>query len=545
MIDGFFFEKSRGESNKIVANRLTITYRIVTAKLTFFFTIFYCNIFLYLLHWFLELPLLVCYNKQKQYMISIRENRQGSPENSAAQTIISNTADKYRQFMEQKQFPNPLRGMEQCFKEITNLFEKNNLPSELLPVSMTIGDLSPISFDDEPEEKYIGLADRLVLDPEGYNFALKQQLERKILIDYKKHGDYLTRYDVSARGTEESRNLIGKEFGEIGIPITTNEVWMADGGMAALIRIIRTFNNHQIKENGMNGRLLAPTPSFIMATNVALDNGLKVEFVPTSHFPDQELSPEAIDEFYKTPNRLGIDAVLITPANNPTASSYKPENLKRTIERINQYNSRAIFIFDMAYISLIPNERARAIVQTIVDSQILGQSFFAFSESKILARPRQRVGAVVIFNKIFQEMFQQDTIRNYPSFSGTVDVEFQALKKIITPQTTKLYLDLLRQRQQTLLETLRILDPEKKYFTNLDQISIPGYPALSENSREQDVPLYLWVKMQPGVDAFEIIKKFGMIGSPGTCFGCEDCHLRFSLGVVSTKDILNKLPKKP
>jgi len=362
-------------------------------------------------------------------------------------------------------------------------------------------------------------------------------------IKSKKRGVYGTRYDVEARGTRDARNLIRREMVAIGLNTDSEEqVWMAHGEMEALGRSFRALSNFFKRQKGKEAVLWSPSVCFTVANNAASDNGLIVEYIPTSDLLHQEITAERIqtflDERAKTP-----DIMFITPGDNPRACSYNAENLRQVLLKMKEINPEIVFIFDMAYMSMIPVEKAKALIAVIQETGVDQRAIFAISESKRLARPGTRIGAAVIFNEELKKVFQADTIRNYPGFSGEVDVLFRALSYIIPPETIAAYISMLRQRQQALLEVLRDLNPEGQYFKNLDLISVPGYSKINAEVLKQDVPLYLWVELQEGVSPFEIIKKLGIVGVPGSVFGDTGNHMRFSLGVVSTADILRKSPK--
>ncbi|MFN4213055.1 MAG: pyridoxal phosphate-dependent aminotransferase [Microgenomates group bacterium] len=348
-------------------------------------------------------------------------------------------------------------------------------------------------------------------------------------------------YDPSARGLPESKKLIADEAKALGIDASEENVWMADGGMGGLVRTFRGLANHLKNEGVSNPTIVVSSPCFTMARNVAQDNGLTIIDIDSSDLPRQELTPERLGQ---TLNGQIPNIILITPSDNPTARSLDPENLKALIEKFLELNPDGYFIFDMAYISMIPPEKVQAIINVIKESGAYQRAIFAFSESKKYAIPGIRVGAAVIPNKKLGNIFQADTIRNYPTYSKTIDFEFQARAQLVSQESLEKYLQLLRQRQQTLLDVLRALDPNKEIFEGLKDIAIPGYEGKSPQATTiQDVPLYLWVKLKPGVSAWDLIEKLGIIGVPGEVFGDEGNHMRFSLGVISTSDILNLLPE--
>ena len=297
------------------------------------------------------------------------------------------------------------------------------------------------------------------------------------------------------------------------------------------------------KTNGKEGLLLSPQVCFPMAVNSAEDNGLQVQFVKTGDMPGQQINERALrryfDEGGETP-----DIMLLTPAENPAAKSFEPENMRQVLNLLRQKNPEVVYIFDMAYMAMIPEKRSQELLQVIKGTGAHNQAIFALSESKRLAEPRLRMGAAIIpNNKMLQDAFQRDTIRNHSSFSWKTDIWFQVLSKMVTKETLEEYNLLLRTRQFTLLEVLRDLDPNQKYFKNLNTLSIPGFHEDGDGTLEMDNPLYLYIELQPGISALaDVAKDLGIFGVPGSVFGDTYNHMRFSLGVVSLGQILKRSP---
>ncbi len=451
-----------------------------------------------------------------------------------SQTIIFRVVDDFQEQFVQGKFSNPLRAMTECHGKITEELSKNKIPRELFPISMTIGDIDPFSIGGEFEENYLPLLSDFALDPETPGFKNLQQTEKEISIEYKRRGMSLTRYDPLARGTPEIRNIMANEARKTGLPVESAEqVWMGYGAMNIAGRIFRTLGNMY---PGREPGLITSAPCFMMLPNAAKDNHFKTQLINVEDLPDQELTGQRLREFLdpktnKYVNHVVPDVLLITPANNPTGHSMKPENLYEVLTLMNERSPSTVYIFDMAYMLMIPREKAQALTQIMQETNILNKSFFIFSDSKTLAQPGGRCGSAVIFNPDLQQAFQADTIRNFPTYSGPLDIRFQALHKIIPEASYTKFNSLLEQRQKALLETLRDLDPDGKYFANLDEI----------NLSEQDVRLYLFPKITN--DWFEIIKKLRIVGAPGSCFGGSNQSMRFSLGAVSTEEILRKSPQ--
>lgn len=460
--------------------------------------------------------------------------------------IVGDIIDATILKLQRGQYPNALRGINHAANEIQATLAKNGLPPGEFIMAGTIGDINPTLMAKDPLEapRYGRLEADMIMDPSSPEFARAQETERQILADYRERGINMFGYDSDARGTPESRELFRKEAQAIGLQTeSVEQVWLGDGGMGILPRAFRTLHNMH-KAQGRNGILLSPSVCFSMATNSAADNGLDVAYVETSDAPHQVINSAALEKYFQGGGMVP-DVALLTPTENPAARSHEPETLRGVITLLKAKNPNITFLFDMAYMSMIPRQRAREIMNVINETGAADQAIFAFSESKRLGEPRLRAGAAIIRNKQLGALFQKDTIRNYSSYSWRPDVWLQVLDRELPEATLEEFNSLLRERQQALLEVLRRLDPAGAYFTDLDRICIPGYGKINPEAVEQDNPLYLYVQLREGVSALEnVAKDLGIFGIPGDVFGDSRSHMRFSLGVVSLSDIRARIPEE-
>jgi len=453
---------------------------------------------------------------------------------------------------------NILRGMRKARADILQKLDEAKLPPHLAPVDATIGDIGPGSIKGELENDYLHLLGDLYLDPRQTEKHWEKEIEKqRIRTEYAEKGVYLTSYDSYARGTKESRQLFVQEAKEIGLDAQgADNAWLADGGMGSLVRIFRVLNWRYNKDHKKTPKLLAAVPSFTMTLRAAQREGFLTDKIDVSDLSRNELNSERLHRYFEEVGKDKIpDVFIVTPANNPTAMSYEPETLRGVINTMLSYNPQVQFVFDMAYMSMIPRDKARAIMQVLKETGVDKKSLFAFSESKVLARPGARIGAIMTLDLGFKEnaanelekplaqSIDDDTMDSYPGFPGELDVEFQAIRNLVNrnPETLEKYFSLLRQRQQALLEALREVGTD--FFENLDQISIPGYEKLRPDAVDQDVPLYLWLKVKPNTNPFEIIKKLNIVGAPSQAFGMGNGFMRFSVGYSSTNELLGIAPQ--
>lgn len=424
-----------------------------------------------------------------------------------------------------------------------------------------------IDSNDPFEKRFSKLAEDLGLNPNGKTYKKISDKVDQLKKKAWNTGESIDSYDSSSQGSVSSRAIFARQAESIALPKTKvaetieqpNNVWFTDGGMGALNRSWRTLNSLFWHNEKRHANLLAPSVCFRMAIYSADQHLMNVDTVRVDDLPNQELTADRLHEYLQGEGKIP-DVLYLTPADNPTGRSVNPDRFKKLLIAAKKVNPNIIFVFDMAYMKMIPEKKAKAISQAITDTGAEKQAIFAWSDSKRLGRPRARFGAAIIYEGIkfhdsrdgkekgLQELFQEDATKCYPSYNVESDLWYQALNEIINPETISQYNVLLRQRQKALLEVLSILDPQKQYFKNLNNIVIPDENGeiprnLRNDAVVMDVPLYLWPEVNHNkkggkflTKCFDIFKHFNIIGIPGTVFG-DPNHMRFSLGVVSTIDI--------
>lgn len=457
-------------------------------------------------------------------------------------SVIGDTVHK----LATNQFPNALRGINHAANQIKSSLIKEGLDPDDFMMAGTIGDVDMrLPNKDALERNRFGhLEAGLLLDATSELFIEGQRVERELLTHYRESMNMFG-YDPIARGTKESRELIRDEALSMGIETdSVDAVWLTDGGMGALARIYRSLHSFYKKSEGKDAILLSPQVCFPMATNCATDHGLQVDLVKTGDMPGQQINKQSLIRYFADGGRIP-DIMLLTPAENPTAKSYEPQNLREVLTLLREKNPAMVFIFDMAYMAMIPPQRSRELMDIMKETGVYTQSIFALSESKHYAEPALRLGATIIpENKMLQEAFQNDTIRNYSSFGWKTDIWFQVLNRVVTQEVLDDYTLLLRTRQHALLEVLKDLDPHSRYFKNLNTLSVPGFHDLNDGTIEMDNPLYLYIELQEGISALsDVAQDLGIFGVPGSVFGDTYNHMRFSLGVVSLTQILKRSPQ--
>jgi len=500
-----------------------------------------------------------------------------SPKQRAGQIIYSFVDDFVKNRLPHS--PSKIRAVNQCMLGLYAKLKEEGLGKDFYPLQATIGDIDPWAIglnsrgEQDPFEqgRFTDLSERLGLDPEkeGGIYDQIREKQKEVDVRYKK-----TRvesqeptwvpsryYPEGGRGSTEARAFMTEEVGQLGLVVEAKDVWMGYGGMDIIQRTARAVTTHL--ENKTNGNerktplLLSASVGFTMAMNSAHQHGPHIDFVPTSDLPGDELTAERLQTHFDQGASVP-DMMLLTPANNPTAQSNNPEMLRGVIETMLEKNKGVVFLFDMAYMWTIPREKALRIMDVIKETGADKQAVFVVSESKKMGRPGTRIAAAIVSDGAIRDrmdlhaIMHADTMTHEPSWSGDLDTLYQALsdKSIIPDSTYNDLSALLRQRQRAFLDVIREIDPDHIYFDEeTERIVIPGdEKERNADSLEQDVPLYLWLRLKEGVSAFDVLKKLGIGGAPSEVFGpeggdCDRAHLRLSMGFVSTADILSKSKK--
>lgn len=439
--------------------------------------------------------------------------------------------------------PNKVRAMNECVNRLVEkLSHEGIVDRNLFPMPATIGDIDPweIGFNskrefDPFEEKYRDLPGRLGLDAESPNYLRFQEKDREIRMNYKNAGVALTRYNgEGGKGTPEVRSIVAREAEQIGLDAGPDDVWMGYGGGDLLERAARSINVNRMNRFGHQATLLTPSTGFSMAVEAIKDDGVKVQYLDNSDLPRNELTAERLDRYFEE-GGMNPDMVLLTPANNPNAELYEPDTLREFINKMTEKSPETIYIFDMAYMWMIDRTKAINIMQVIHETGADQKAMFVNSLSKKAARPGSRIGSIVIPNKELGAIFHRDNMRHVATWSGDLDVLYQTIDALVDDRDYRDLAEVLTQRQQAMIDVLSDLDPGHKYFKNLDAAG-------------RDVPLYLWIELQDGITAFDVLKDLNIGANPSEVFGPDDGfgvvrnHIRLSTGFLSTQDILLRSP---
>ncbi len=214
-------------------------------------------------------------------------------------------------------------------------------------------------------------------------------------------------------------------------------------------------------------------------------------------------------------------AVIINTPNNPTGVIYSEETLKALGEILKEKEKEIghpiFLISDEPYRELFYGDFEIPFVPDFYDN-----SFIAYSYSKSLSLPGERIGYVTVNSKMedFDTVIQALTVAN--RVSGFVNAPTLWQKVIPYVLETKVDISIYKRNRDAILEMFEEL----------------GYECV-----KPDGAFYVFPKslIEDDVEFCKAAKEFNILIVPGTTFGCPG-HFRMSY-CVSEKTVINSKEK--
>jgi aspartate/methionine/tyrosine aminotransferase len=94
------------------------------------------------------------------------------------------------------------------------------------------------------------------------------------------------------------------------------------------------------------------------------------------------------------------------------------------------------------------------------------------------------------------------------------------------------YLDLFEEKpyiQQKVRDLYALR--RQRFILQLQEIN-KTHNFFADIGRDDGAGIYNWSTLNPNQTAFSIFKEVGLAGVPGSAFGYDDNHIRFSLGIT-------------
>lgn len=253
---------------------------------------------------------------------------------------------------------------------------------------LTIGDINPPSFAKDELNKISQRANQI-----------------KAILDQKfGHG-----YDKSAKGMELARRRVLTYFdGYYGFSeveglleklITQSTI--IGGGMRGLDDTLSAIISSSNENNSdKNLRIISPDNSFgtwesLQQIRSHKGKRAKLHQIETSQNKGLHLSAQEVQKFYldhSDDHSLFEDYWYITPVGNPSGTKIENDQFYETCLEALKFNKNVKFIFDCTYIRVLGKERARKLMEKIIQTpEIVERALFIDSFSKTHGFCRERI----------------------------------------------------------------------------------------------------------------------------------------------------------
>ncbi len=327
---------------------------------------------------------------------------------------------------------------------------------------------------------------------------------QEAILDIIKENSPVVYHSYSAgAGRDKCRTVVAEDLNKrFGTDYTKNNVFMTNGASTALNAIIKTL----IAEEGQEVIVMAPYfPEYTMHINV--NGGVQV-LVPAND--KMTLNLEGVKEALSPKTQ----AIIVNSPNNPSGVIYTREELELLTdllrEKEKEYGHPIYIISDEPYREIVLVEDVEVpFIPNMYDNTII-----AYSWSKSLSLPGERIGYVLVPNKVSDKEF-------YPAVAGAA----RAIGQVCAPTLFQMVIE-------------KCIDVEADvdaYKENRDIL----YNALVDQGykvAKPDGAFYLFIEApdRDGVKFAEKAKEHDLLLVPGTGFG-SSAHLRLSYCVEKEK----------
>jgi aspartate aminotransferase len=395
-------------------------------------------------------------------------------------------------------------------------------------VNRTIGDVNVRKIEERDSTwDYRSLADDLGVAFPGENIngyvasgktylALRQhmmQLEQTLLAQ----GWDLHIYDLAGVGNPLLRAWIARDQEHTwGLPSSTDQIFLATGSLDALDKSLRGLRVTRWAGPADTATLLFPTPSFSVPEWQARTWGIKVVHVPTLREDQYKLTPDALMAALRQhPEPRGIYLIL---SNNPSAYSYSPQELRSLLAVISAHPEMLV-LADMAYTGTGPMADEQARVRAFVEMAMAPRTLFFWSLSKVYTMTGDRYGWVSVGDPELAPLLRVSWMNGNATLPAEWQLRFMAFYEHIHrhPELREKVSALYALRRRALIHQLRTLNNRHHLFQRINL--------------DDGGTIYNWSQFSEGQDVFSLFARTGIAGVPGTAFGYDADHVRFSVGI--------------
>jgi len=456
----------------------------------------------------------------------------GSSEKKRDRYIKKRVDRARKEFSENISNQPPIRFMMGVYNDVAEYCRKKGVENPLL--NLTLGDVTGLGMDNQ-------VAEALALNPIGpKGLMLGARARMHIQLAYMSgKDDDKQRYEGDSLGWLGLRKKFIQYGQERGLYSRKNPAVssiIGEGGADALFRVSRILNEKfkmkWLKENEKekfpkNKKFKAyfANPAFRMVSAKVRDAGFDVYEEQTTldkgFRPDLEKVEKYLDK------NKDCKVFVYVPINNPSSDITEKEYMDKLIGILRNHGT--ILINDMAYLGTGNLKKNKELAQSINTYE---NRVDVYSMSKIFARTGLRCGCAVSTIKELSEKNDIIPVAQGIQLGNAYPMQAEALAiwDLVGPRDRKLLNEHYKGQQKRMIDKLRDID-EKRVAE--------GKTTLFAWDKDffADAALYAYVPLTEGVDAFEVIKEAGLVGTPDSGFfqkkikGKKVRYLRFALGV--------------
>ena len=289
------------------------------------------------------------------------------------------------------------------------------------------------------------------------------------------------------QGYDFLRDAVRDYYGERGISLDSDEIFISDGAKSDLGNILDLF--------ATDNTVLIPDPVYPVYVDTNLMAGRKIVFMDASEengflpMPDPEVK---------------ADIIYLCSPNNPTGAVYNQDQLQKWVDYANECG--AVILFDAAYESFI---RTSGLVRSIFEidgARTCAIEFCSFS--KTAGFTGVRCGYTVVPKDLIRDGAQIRKFwlrRQTTKFNGVPYIVQRGAAAVFSPEGRRQTAENISYYLKNGQLMAQMLRDTGIWFTG------------GENSP------YLWMKCPNGMKSWEffdeLLKGPGVVGTPGSGFG--------------------------
>jgi len=420
---------------------------------------------------------------------------------------------------------NPIRAHVNAWTAYEDLCRVEAVP--INGAALHLGNIDAAGFS--KEQGFEDLALELGIDPSGKVYERIEADKRELDKSYFDRRQPLTQYG-SFNGIAEVRQAFADYLDDWGgITISPEGTFFSSGGASEEARRLITALGLYNQDKNQPANFLTTVPNYGPIINMARDNSqMEVITCQTTAEDNYFISPETAKILVKE-NNIGI--FYLVPIGNPSSAIISPEQIEAVTKAVLEANPNITFLVDLAYLTTIDTDQAKAILAGFVKAGVLNNCLFLTSLSKSHGRPGDRLGAGHTLNQELLSFIRMATEQANPSESRSAMLEAVAVLKQVKPETIKKLAQLYGERRQALIEVLGQINQNagKEVFANLDNLRADG-------------ALYVYPELGAEIgNALNLFIQLGIMGIGGRFFGEgeESNRVRLAIGTITTEEIKN------